>query len=341
MVREMGLFKLSQRTKDGYFDANALVNQWNSIRTNTKRDVTRFLDSTKTKEFIKAIEEDSQHAEMQDGVFQVVIKKKGRITKKGRTKDETWMHPYLFIDFAMWINPKFKLQVIKFVYDQLIENRHLSGDNYRVLTSAAAKLPGVDFTKLARALNWVVFGMHGKGLRQTATQQELKELTEVEKQLAFSIDMELSRIHFIIIRMFVVLNTLKGGGTRHSCCAYFYARISIYNNGSVPPCGCVMLPTALEVLSNGKGRTVVIFCPHINISEMLNAENQIILNFLGTGDHQKHLDNLRAMMDAFFMYHEYPTRDYKDQVHATYILLSGLLENCIQLTNNQTKTTAV
>ncbi|MBC7407182.1 MAG: KilA-N domain-containing protein [Arcicella sp.] len=27
----------------------------------------------------------------------------------------TWMHPILFIDFAMWINPKFKVKVLKFV----------------------------------------------------------------------------------------------------------------------------------------------------------------------------------------------------------------------------------
>ena len=40
----------------------------------------------------------------------------------------TWYHPYVYMDYAMWINPKFKLTVIKFVYDQLIKNRHHARD---------------------------------------------------------------------------------------------------------------------------------------------------------------------------------------------------------------------
>lgn len=31
----------------------------------------------------------------------------------------TIMHPLLFIDFAMWLNPAFKYDVLKFVYDEL------------------------------------------------------------------------------------------------------------------------------------------------------------------------------------------------------------------------------
>ena len=34
------------------------------------------------------------------------------------------MSSLLFIDFAIWLNPSFKVQVLKFVYDQLIKQRH-------------------------------------------------------------------------------------------------------------------------------------------------------------------------------------------------------------------------
>lgn len=30
---------------------------------------------------------------------------------------KVWMHPYLFIDYAMWLDPKFKLEVIKTFYE--------------------------------------------------------------------------------------------------------------------------------------------------------------------------------------------------------------------------------
>ena len=40
----------------------------------------------------------------------------------------------------MWLNPKFKVQVLKFVYDELIKQRHDAGDNYALFTKAFAKI---------------------------------------------------------------------------------------------------------------------------------------------------------------------------------------------------------
>lgn len=99
------------------------------------------------------------------------------------------MHPYLFIKFAMWLNPRFEVQVIKFVYDELIKNRHLAGDNYNVLTSAIATLPDSDYKQVAVAIQWIVFNRTGKNLRQSATQEQLREISEIEHSLAFSINM--------------------------------------------------------------------------------------------------------------------------------------------------------
>ena len=183
MLRKIGDFEIDQRTKDGYFDANTLLFKWNKNKDNPERAMTRFIESTKTKEFINEL---SQSAFMQDGVIQQI---KGRNTKNGKTPDKTWMHPYLFIDFAMWLNPKFKLKVIEFVFDQLIEYRHNAGDMYKGLTNALRKFKEVNYPEIAKALNWIVFDKHEKGIRQTATQDELKELTDIQKKLAFSIDM--------------------------------------------------------------------------------------------------------------------------------------------------------
>lgn len=189
MVRKMGNFDIIQRTKDGYFDANFLLNQWNSIKTNPERKMIRFLESPKTKEFIEEISLDSPSAEMHDGLVIPFYIKKGRNTSSGKTKDEIWMHPYLFIDFAMWINPKFKLSVIKFVYDQLIQERKLAGDNYLMLSSSGVKLKGYNFSEVAKAIQWIVYGKTGKGLRQTATEEQLKELNEIQIKFSFAIDM--------------------------------------------------------------------------------------------------------------------------------------------------------
>ena len=180
MTRPMGRFDVLQRTSDGFFDGNALLSQWKREHPTCKDSVSDFLEQKKVQAFIAEMEGElgefaQPHkwvlAETQE--FKSIKYIKGKNTSKGRTKDQVWMHPYLFIKFAMWINPKFELQVIKFVYDELIKYRHLAGDNYDVLTAAISKLPDCDYKATAKAIQWIVFNRTGKELRQQATQKEL------------------------------------------------------------------------------------------------------------------------------------------------------------------------
>lgn len=196
MVRKMGSFDILQRTKDGYFDANALLTEWNKRPSNTRRRKDEFLSSKKTKEFLEVLNEDLAQGENPPMAY---YDKKGRNTSKGRTKDELWMHPYLFIDFAMWVNPKFKLSVVKFVYDQLIEQRTLAGDNYKTLSSSLVKLKGHSFREVATAIQWIVFNKTGKNLRQSATQDQLQEINDIQTKLAFAIDMNYITSYYQLI----------------------------------------------------------------------------------------------------------------------------------------------
>lgn len=177
MIRKMGAFNVSQRTCDGMFNATELLKQWNK-QSGMQKQVVHFMENSSTKEFIQVIENDSLSKERNS----VVIQTRGKY-------GGTWMHPYLFIDFAMWINPKFKLDVIRFVYDQLILLRHSAGDNYKGLTGAVQLFRDVNYPQLAKGLNYIVFGKHEENLRQNATEEQLKQLTELQKQFAFAVDM--------------------------------------------------------------------------------------------------------------------------------------------------------
>lgn len=178
MIRPMGNFEVSQRTVDGMFNATDLLKQWNSVPGNPQRDLSKFWESNKVDEFMQAL--------VDEGIL--TTPKEGYLKREGRYGG-TWMHPYLFIKFAMWINPRFEVQVIRFVYDQLIKCRHDAGDNYKGLTSAVQKFKEVNYAQLAKGLNYVVFGTHQDGLRQNANEQQLKELTDLQKKLAFACDM--------------------------------------------------------------------------------------------------------------------------------------------------------
>lgn len=177
MIRNMGNYKITQRTSDGMFNATHLLNQWN-YNNKMKKQMIHFMENKSTQDFIEVLENENDIKERNS----VVLQSRGR-------NGGTWMHPYLFIDFAMWLNPKFKLDVIRFVYDQLIEYRHSAGDYYKGLTSAIQRFNKVNYVQLAKGLNHIVFGKHEPQLRQKATKEQLHELTELQKQLAFAIDM--------------------------------------------------------------------------------------------------------------------------------------------------------
>lgn len=180
MIRKMQDFEVLQRTKDGFFNATKLLKQWNQ-KLGMQKEVSKFFELEQTKQFIEVlVNEENLHT--QEATY--VKSKASRGENSG-----TWMHPILFIKFAMWINPKFEYFVIRFVYDQLIEFRHNAGDNYKGLTSAAERLGNVDYVRLAKGLNYIVFGIHENGIRQKANAIQLKELTELQQKLAFAIDM--------------------------------------------------------------------------------------------------------------------------------------------------------
>jgi hypothetical protein len=174
----MGQFEVLQRTKDGMFNATALLNQWNRA-AGMKKEMNDYLRLQSTHDFLSALQSEF---DFKDG-------NSPYLTSRGKYSGGTWMTPLLFIDFAMWLNPKFKVQVLKFVYDELIKCRTAAGDNYNVLAKSIASLPDVDYPKVARALNWIVFNKHERDIRNTATPQQLQDMDELQRKLAFSVDM--------------------------------------------------------------------------------------------------------------------------------------------------------
>lgn len=178
MTRRLGQFEVLQRTKDGMFNATALLNQWNRA-SGMKKEMNDYLRLQSTHDFLSALQSE---ADFKDG-------NSPYLTSRGKYSGGTWMTPLLFIDFAMWLNPKFKVQVLKFVYDELIKCRTAAGDNYNVLAKSIAALPDVDYPQVARGLNWIIFNKHERDIRNTATPQQLQDLDELQRKLAFSVDM--------------------------------------------------------------------------------------------------------------------------------------------------------
>ena len=196
LTRKMGDFEVFQRTSDGYFDGNALLAQWNSLPNGKRRRRDDFLNNSNTKEFLESLSDElianGDISPMAD--FQPIKEIKGRMTKNGKTKDQVWMHPYLFMKFAMWINPRFEVKVIRFVYDQLIEYRNEAGNAYKEMSSAVSRLVDKSFVpaaiqNVAKAVNHIVFGVHESDIRnKRAEESKMRELFELERDVSKSIN---------------------------------------------------------------------------------------------------------------------------------------------------------
>ncbi|KAA2223028.1 KilA-N domain-containing protein [Chryseobacterium sediminis] len=185
LTRPMGGFNVSQRTVDGMFNATELLKQWND-HSCQKREIKKFFENDSTKQFLNAlIKEENLKGE-----------NSAYLKSRGKYSGGTWMHPLLFIDFAMWLNPAFKVKVLKFVYDQLIKYRNEAGDTYKDLSNAVAKLVpkekiAVSMKEVATGINFCVFGSHERNIRNKKAEESLMiELVETQKKLTMLINEE-------------------------------------------------------------------------------------------------------------------------------------------------------
>lgn len=110
--------EISQQSNTSMFSATDLVRVINTKRRELGRpnfNITAYLSRKSTVEFIE---------ELQKNNDKVIIKSRG----KGH---HTWVHPLLFLDIALLVDPKLKVEVYQWLYDELIKSRNNSGDSYK------------------------------------------------------------------------------------------------------------------------------------------------------------------------------------------------------------------
>lgn len=185
MKRPLADFTVEQRTTDGYFCLTGLLNNWN-LKMGTKKELKDYFENKATQEFVKALaDEENLHGDKSP-----YVKSKARLDRGGGT----WGHPLLFIDFAMWLNPHFKVKVLKFVSDQMLTYRNEAGDAYKQLSSAMSKICTPHQMKrympiLGKGINYIVAGHHEHQLRnEYGTEEKQKEYFELEKQVAMLVN---------------------------------------------------------------------------------------------------------------------------------------------------------
>ena len=124
MQRKLLGGEIRQKSKSEFLSATDLVKVGNTFRRTmglNDFNLSQYLKQKGTTEFIEEL-------------FRV---KNVNPIQKGRGRNNgTWVHPLLFIDIALAINPKLKVNVYEWLFDQLIKHRVDSGDSYKRMSGA-------------------------------------------------------------------------------------------------------------------------------------------------------------------------------------------------------------
>lgn len=119
-IRTFQLFngEIKQKTDTEFFCSTDLIKSANEYLNKENLPLFNFnnwINSKGTKEFIEALES-----------------KFGKVYIPGQGRGvHSWVHPYLFIDLALAIDPKLKIEVYGWLYDYLLRYRNDSGDSYK------------------------------------------------------------------------------------------------------------------------------------------------------------------------------------------------------------------
>lgn len=183
---------------------NALWDYGNGLRATkglTPLQMKDWLMSTQTRELVEAL--DRKYSEPNSGISTITkVDPRGRSslvdltkntsfikTKRG-TGGGTWVHLYLMLDAAAWLDADFKLQLYDtFINNKILQWREDSGDEFINLNIAIdAYLPereGKDntgiFIQVAKQLKAKI--LNGEEVWNTATFNQLEKRAKIEKDL--------------------------------------------------------------------------------------------------------------------------------------------------------------
>jgi len=138
MKRILAGCEIRQDSQTKMLNANDLHIAGNTHRLSnglTEKQLASYFSIDSTTELINAIC-------AEEGIESSDVKK----AKKGKDGG-TWIHPILFVDMAMWYSPAFKVSVLKWVADGLLDVRNDSGDSFKKMNDVLLDCFPIEYEK--------------------------------------------------------------------------------------------------------------------------------------------------------------------------------------------------
>ncbi len=198
--RELFGVQIRQETKTGMLNLSDLEKAYKSAALKfgwSDRNVTEVLNGKNNSERIYYLLEKQDIIKLEISSFIEEYQKSPAKTLKrynsykttgARHTKTTWVNPYIWVLVAMEMNPMLYAETVTWLTDKLILDRIEAGNFYKEFGKAVYDW-SPNYPRLAKGLNYIVFGKHETGIRNKASQKELTKLVDVQKTLAFSINM--------------------------------------------------------------------------------------------------------------------------------------------------------
>lgn len=177
---------IRQKHKSGYLSLNDLMLIGNEFRRKNAlppKKIEQYFQVDSHKEFLKEV-----------ALVEGCTVDDLRIVIRGRNGSQ-YAHPLVFLDVAMWFNPKLKVHILKWFYDNLLLYRDNSGESFKSMMAAldaAGHMKKVAMYALVAKRIACACGVFsdGKDRWQTATEDQLKLRDRIQENVAVLADMD-------------------------------------------------------------------------------------------------------------------------------------------------------
>lgn len=164
-----------QRTKDGFMNLDDVTNIVYQARINSGFNAKGFnfsnwLTSDSTQEFLVELENEI-------GTNPYI---------RGAKNRSGWIHPFFAIKILTHFNPRFEVQVYKWLWDYLIQSRIKSSDSYTIMSGVLYKYSKskTEFPKGIKMLADRIKRTIGAECWNEATQEQLQRRDELQTYIA-------------------------------------------------------------------------------------------------------------------------------------------------------------
>lgn len=185
---------IRQMHKTGFFNATDITEIYNEIRVaegKAPKQMNNYFQSIETQEFIQELCNELNSQAKSKHCFTKVSYNPSDLKqiKRGKENCGTWLHPSLFIDYAMWLNPKFRAKVVIWIADNLLFFRDNGGDAFNELNAALKEkfnLSKIDhgvYVRVAKQIAYKVFGTRDAGQWNYGSQEKQYQRERLQRRV--------------------------------------------------------------------------------------------------------------------------------------------------------------